>query len=203
VPSCAEGGVLGVLCASIGATQVTEAIKLLTGIGEPLVGRLQIYDALEMSWRQLSVRKDPHCAVCGENPTVTELIDYDEFCGAITDEAAEAVAGHTVGVQQLEAWLAERDSGTKDFVLIDVREKVERDINQIPGSILIPKGDFQTGAALAELPHDKQVVLYCKTGVRSAEVLALVHGAGLADAVHVGGGVSAWVRQIDPSQPPY
>ena len=148
------------LCASVGASQVTEAIKLLTGIGEPLIGRLQIYDALEMSWRQLSVRKDPQCAVCGENPTVTELIDYDEFCGAITDEAAQAVAGHTVGVQQLEAWLAERDSGTKDFVLIDVREKVERDINQIPGSILIPKGDFQTGAALAELPHDKQVVLY-------------------------------------------
>ena len=146
VPSCAEGGVLGVLCASIGATQVTEAIKLLAGIGEPLIGRLQIYDALEMSWRQLSVRKDPQCAVCGENPTVTELIDYDEFCGAITDEAAQAVAGHTVGVQQLEEWLVERDSGKKDFVLIDVREKVERDINQIPGSVLIPKGDFQTGA---------------------------------------------------------
>jgi adenylyltransferase/sulfurtransferase len=104
---------------------------------------------------------------------------------------------------QLEEWLAERESGKKDFVLIDVREKVERDINLIPGSILIPKGDFQTGAALADLPQDKQVVLYCKTGVRSAEVLALVHGAGLADAVHVGGGVSAWVRQIDPSQPAY
>ena len=101
VPSCAEGGVLGVLCASIGAIQVTEAIKLLAGIGEPLIGRLQIYDALEMSWRQLKVRKDPNCAICGENPTVTELIDYDDFCGAITDEAAEAVAGHTVGVQQL------------------------------------------------------------------------------------------------------
>src|SRR5512132_4684376 len=164
VTSCAEGGVLGVLCASVGATQVTEAIKLLIGIGEPLIGRLQIYDALEMSWRQLSVRKDPQCAVCGEGPTVTELIDYDEFCGAITDEAAEAVAGHTVGVQQLEEWLVERDSGNKDFVLIDVREKVERDINQIPGSVLVPKGDFQTGAALADLPHDKQVVLYCKTG---------------------------------------
>src|SRR5687768_14027683 len=203
VPSCAEGGVLGVLCASIGATQVTEAIKLLTGIGDPLIGRLQIYDALEMSWRQLNVRNDPQCAICGENPTVTELIDYDEFCGAITDEAAQAVAGHTVGVNQLEEWLAERESGKKDFVLIDVREKVERDINLIPGSVLIPKGYFQTGAALAVLPQDKQVVLYCKTGVRSAEVLALVHGAGLADAVHVGGGVSAWVRQIDPSQPAY
>ena len=203
VPSCAEGGVLGVLCASIGATQVTEAIKLLAGIGEPLIGRLQIYDALEMSWRQLKVRKDPDCAICGENPTVTELIDYDDFCGAITDEAASAVAGHTVGVRQLEEWLEQRESGKKDFVLIDVREKVERDINQIPGSILIPKGDFQTGEALSGLPQDKQVVLYCKTGVRSAEVLAIVQGAGLADAVHVGGGVSAWVNEIDPSQPAY
>jgi sulfur-carrier protein adenylyltransferase/sulfurtransferase len=203
VPSCAEGGVLGVLCASIGSVQVTEAIKLLAGIGEPLIGRLQIYDALEMGWRQLKVRKDPNCAICGEHPTVTELIDYDDFCGAITEEAAEAVAGHTVGVKQLEAWLTERAAGEKDFLLVDVREKVERDINQIPGSVLIPKGDFQTGEALAWLPQDKQVVLYCKTGVRSAEVLALVHGAGLADAVHVGGGVSAWVSQIDPSQPAY
>ncbi len=203
VPSCAEGGVLGVLCASIGSVQVTEAIKLLAGIGDPLIGRLQIYDALEMSWRQLKVHKDPSCAICGENPTVTELIDYDAFCGAITDEAAEAVAGHTVGVRQLEEWLADREAGDKDFLLVDVREKVERDINQIPGSVLIPKGDFQTGEALARLPQDKQVVLYCKTGVRSAEVLALVHGAGLVDAVHVGGGVSAWVSQIDPTQPGY
>ncbi len=203
VPSCAEGGVLGVLCASIGSVQVTEAIKLLAGIGDPLIGRLQIYDALEMSWRQLRVHKDPSCAICGENPTVTELIDYDAFCGAITDEAAEAVAGHTVGVRQLEEWLADREAGDKDFLLVDVREKVERDINQIPGSVLIPKGDFQTGEALARLPQDKQVVLYCKTGVRSAEVLALVHGAGLVDAVHVGGGVSAWVSQIDPTQPGY
>jgi sulfur-carrier protein adenylyltransferase/sulfurtransferase len=203
VPSCAEGGVLGVLCASIGSVQVTEAIKLLAGIGEPLIGRLQIYDALEMSWRQLKVRKDPNCAICGENPTVTELIDYDAFCGAITDEAAEAVAGHTVGVRQLEEWLTDRAAGDTAFLLVDVREKAERDINQIPGSVLIPKGNFQTGEALGQLPQDKQVVLYCKTGVRSAEVLALVHGAGLADAVHVGGGVSAWVSQIDPSQPAY
>ena len=203
VPSCAEGGVLGVLCASIGSVQVTEAIKLLVGIGEPLVGRLQIYDALEMDWRQLKIRKDPNCAICGENPTVTELIDYDAFCGELTDEAADAVAGHTMNVAQLNEWLTEREAGHKDFLLVDVREKVERDINQIPGSVLISKGDFQTGEALSKLPQDKQVVLYCKTGVRSAEVLAIVHGAGLADAVHVGGGVSAWVSQIDPSQPAY
>ena len=197
VPSCAEGGVLGVLCASIGSIMVTEAIKLITGIGEPLIGRLMVYDALEMSYRTLKLRKDPN----GE--PITGLIDYDSFCGAITDEAAEAAAGHTVGVKQLKSWLDERAEGQKDFVLIDVRESVERDINAIPGSVLIPKGDFQTGEALSQLPQDKQVVLYCKTGVRSSEVLAIVHGAGLADAVHVGGGVSAWVSEIDPSQPAY
>lgn len=197
VPSCAEGGVLGVLCASIGSIMVTEAIKLITGIGEPLIGRLMVYDALEMSYKTLKLRKDPN----GE--PITGLIDYDDFCGAITDEAAQAVAGHTVGVAQLEQWLKERDAGERDFWLVDVREQVERDINAIPGSVLIPKGDFQTGEALARLPQDKQVVFYCKTGVRSAEVLAIVHGAGLADAVHVGGGVSAWVNTIDPSQPAY
>jgi rhodanese-related sulfurtransferase len=106
-------------------------------------------------------------------------------------------------VQQLEDWLNAREQGEKDFVLIDVREKVERDINHIPGSVLIPKGDFQTGEALSQLPQDKQVVLYCKTGIRSAEVLAIVRGAGLDNAVHVGGGVSAWVTQIDTTQPAY
>jgi sulfur-carrier protein adenylyltransferase/sulfurtransferase len=197
VPSCAEGGVLGVLCASIGSIMVTEAIKLITGIGEPLIGRLMVYDALEMSYKTLKLRRDP----AGE--PITELIDYDDFCGAITDEAAEAVQGHTLTVKQLDEMLAERQSRERDFVLIDVREPVERDINLIPGSILIPKGDFQTGQALAGLPQDKQVVLYCKTGIRSAEVLAMVHDAGLADAMHVGGGVAAWVNQIDPTQASY
>jgi molybdopterin/thiamine biosynthesis adenylyltransferase/rhodanese-related sulfurtransferase len=203
VPSCAEGGVLGVLCASIGSVQVTEAIKLLTGIGEPLLGKLMLYDALEMSYRTLAVRKDPNCAICGENPTVTELIDYEDFCGAITDEAAEAVVDSTISVLQLEEWLKERSEGTRDFELIDVREPNEREINQIPGSVLIPKGDFQTGEALAKLPSDKPSVFYCKVGGRSAEVLAIAKGAGFADAVHVGGGVSAWVNQVDPSQPAY
>jgi adenylyltransferase/sulfurtransferase len=197
VPSCAEGGVLGVLCASIGSVMVTEAIKLITGIGDPLIGRLMVYDALEMSYKTLKLRKDP------EGEPITKLIDYDSFCGAITDEAADAAAGHTISVQQLEEWLNDREQGKKEFVLIDVREQVERDINAIPGSILMPKGDFQTGEALSKLPQDKQVVLYCKAGTRSAECLAIVHGAGLADAVHVGGGVSSWVNQIDPSQPAY
>ena len=203
VPSCAEGGVLGVLCASIGSIQVNEAIKLLTGIGDPLVGKLMIYDALEMEYRKLRVRKDPNCALCGENATVTGLIDYEAFCGAISEEAADAAAGSTISVVQLEAMLKERAEGTRDFVLVDVREANEYEINQIPGSVLIPKGEFLNGNALGELPQDKQVVLHCKSGVRSAEALAVLKGAGYADAVHVGGGVVAWVNQIDPSQPSY
>lgn len=203
VPSCAEGGVLGVLCASIGSIQVNEAIKLLVGIGEPAVGELVIYDALELSWRKLKVRKDPNCALCGENATVTGLIDYDTFCGAVSEEAADAAVGSTISVVQLEHMLKERDEGTRDFVLIDVREPNEYEINKIPGSVLIPKGEFLNGNALEQLPSDKQIVMHCKSGVRSAETLAIVKGAGYADAVHVGGGVAAWVNQIDPSQPSY
>jgi sulfur-carrier protein adenylyltransferase/sulfurtransferase len=203
VPSCAEGGVLGVLCASIGSIQVNEAIKLLTGVGDPLVGKLMIYDALEMEYRKLKVRKDPNCALCGENPTVTELIDYDTFCGAISDEAADAAADSTISVTTLEQWLKERENGERDFVLVDVREPNEYEINKIPGSVLIPKGEFLNGSAIEQLPQDKQVVLHCKSGVRSAEALAVVKGAGFADAVHVGGGVVAWVNQIDPAQPSY
>ena len=203
VPSCAEGGVLGVLCASIGSIQVNEAIKLLTGTGEPAVGKLVIYDALELEWRKLKVRKDPGCALCGENPTVTDLIDYDAFCGAISEEAADAAVDATISVSQLEQWLKERENGERDFVLVDVREPNEYEINKIPGSVLIPKGEFLNGNALAQLPSDKQVVLHCKSGVRSAEALAVVKGAGFGDAVHVGGGVVAWVSQIDPSQPSY
>jgi len=207
VPSCGEGGVLGVLCASIGSIQVNEAIKLLVGIGDPLVGKLMIYDALEMEYRKLKVRKDPNCALCGENPTVTELIDYEAFCGAISEEAADAAVDATISVTQLEQWLKERDNGERDFVLVDVREQNEYEINQIPGSVLIPKGEFLNGSAMSELSGltdgAKQVVLHCKSGVRSAEALAVLKGAGFADAVHVGGGVVAWVNQIDPSQPSY
>jgi adenylyltransferase/sulfurtransferase len=203
VPSCAEGGVLGVLCGSVGSIQVTEAIKLLTGVGEPLVGRLVVYDALEMSYRTVKVRKDPHCAVCGEHPTVTELIDYEAFCGAVSAEAAQAAVDSTISVLQLRDWLGERERGERDFVLVDVREPNEAEINAIPGAVLIPKGDFLTGEALGRLPQDRQVVFHCKVGGRSAEVLAIAKGAGFADAVHVGGGVSAWVSQVDPTQPSY
>ena len=196
VPSCAEGGVLGVLCASIGSIQATEAIKLLAGIGEPLLGRLMIYDALEMTYRQVRVRKDPDCAVCGEHTTVTELIDYEAFCGTIS---AEAARDSTISVHDLKAMM---DRG-EDFLLVDVREPNEYEIVRIPGSVLIPKGRILDGSALAELPQDKPIVLHCKVGTRSAEALAVLKGAGFADARHVGGGVSAWVNQIDPSLPEY
>ncbi len=203
VPSCAEGGVLGVLCASIGSIQVNEAIKLLIGIGDPAVGKLVIYDALELEWRTLKVRKDPNCALCGEHATVTGLIDYEAFCGAVSEEASEAAAGSTISVTTLEQMLKERAEGTRDFTLVDVREQNEYEINRIPGSVLVPKGEFLNGNAFEQLPQDQPVVLHCKTGVRSAEALAALKGAGYSDAVHVGGGVVAWVDQIDPSQPSY
>jgi len=199
VPSCAEGGVLGVLCASIGSIQVNEAIKVITGVGEPLAGRLMIYDALEMSYRAVRVRKDPECAICGKNPTITELIDYDAFCGAVSADAQLAASGSTITASQLKDML---DRG-EDIFLVDVREPNEYEIVSIPGAVLIPKDQFLTGAALERLPQDRQIVLHCKSGVRSAECLAVVQGAGYSDAVHVGGGVLAWVSQVDPSLPSY
>jgi molybdopterin/thiamine biosynthesis adenylyltransferase/rhodanese-related sulfurtransferase len=199
VPSCAEGGVLGVLCGSIGSIQVTEAIKLLTGVGESLAGRLMIYDALEMSYRTVRVRKDPECAICGKNPSITELIDYDAFCGAVSADAQEAASGSTISATDLKGMLDRDDN----IFLIDVREPNEYEIVSIPGATLIPKDQFLTGAALERLPQDKRIVLHCKSGARSAEALAIVQNAGFADAVHVGGGVLAWVSQVDPSLPTY
>jgi len=193
VPSCAEGGVLGVLCASIGSIMVTEAIKLITGIGEPLLGRLMVYDALEMSYKTIKVRKDPAGA------KITELIDYEEFCGVVSDEAQRAASGSTITATELKEML---DAG-KDPYLVDVREPVEYEIVKIPGGVLVPKDRILSGEALSELPQDRPLVLYCRTGVRSAEALAAVKAAGFRDAVHVQGGVTAWATQVDPSLPTY
>jgi adenylyltransferase/sulfurtransferase len=193
VPSCAEGGVLGVLCASIGSIMVTEAIKLITGIGETLLGRLMVYDALEMSYRTIKIRKDPN----GEK--ITELIDYDAFCGVVSEDARDAAAGHTITPLELK----QKIDAHENFLLVDVREPHEYEIVRIPGSVLIPKDRILSGVALAELPQDKPIVLHCKSGTRSAEALAALHQAGFADAVHVGGGVLAWAREIDPSLPTY
>jgi sulfur-carrier protein adenylyltransferase/sulfurtransferase len=200
VPSCAEGGVLGVLCASIGSIQVTEAIKLLTGIGEPLVGGLTVYDALEMSYRKIKVRKDPDCVLCGPNATLTDLLeDYEDFCGAVSVEAQEAVVDATITARELKEW---QDAG-KDFFLVDVREPAEYEIVRIPGATLIPKDEILSGEALSTLPQDRQIVLHCKSGVRSAEALAALKAAGFKDAVHVQGGVLSWIKQVDPSLPAY
>jgi len=202
VPSCAEGGVLGVLCASIGSIQVTEAIKLITGVGDSLLGRLMVYDAREMDYRQVTIRKDPNCAACGDTPTVTELIDYELFCGVTSDSAADAVQDFTISVHDLKAMLDERAAGSRDFVLVDVREPVEWSIVAIDGSEFIPKGEFLTGEAFEKLPQDKQVVLYCRSGGRSAKAHVAAKGAGF-DAIHVGGGINAWVSEFEPDKPTY
>ena len=200
VPSCAEGGVLGVLCASIGSIQTTEAIKLITGIGEPLIGQLMIYDALEMSYRKIKVRKDPKCPLCSEKPTQTALLpDYEAFCGVLSDAAEVAVKDSTISVSELKGKIDNKEN----FLLIDVREPSEFEIVRIPGSVLIPKQGFLDGSALAGLPQDKPIVLHCKSGVRSAECLAILKSAGFADATHVSGGVVAWAKQIDTSLPVY
>jgi adenylyltransferase/sulfurtransferase len=197
VPSCAEGGVLGVLCGTVGSVQVNEAIKVITGIGEPLVGSLLIYDALEMSWRKVRARKDPECALCGKNPTITELIDYDVFCGVVSEETHAALAGSTITAPQLKEMF---DRG-EDFLLLDIRERGEREIVAIEPSILIPPSELP--GRLNELPQDKPIVLYCRSGQRSADALALLKGAGFSTAKHVAGGVTAWAHQVDPSLPTY
>lgn len=193
VPSCAEGGVLGVLCASIGSVMGTEAVKLITGIGQPLLGRLMIYDALEMSYRTIGIRKDP------ATPAITELVDYDEFCGVVPVEAAAAAAGSTITPAELRELL---DSG-QPLALIDVREPGEWAINRIEGAQLVPQSTINTGEGLAKLPQDRISVLYCKTGVRSAQVLATLKKAGFADAVHLQGGIVAWAKQMQPDMVMY
>jgi molybdopterin/thiamine biosynthesis adenylyltransferase/rhodanese-related sulfurtransferase len=200
VPSCAEGGVLGVLCATIGSIQTTEAIKVITGIGEPMIGSLMIYDALDMSFRKIKVRKDPNCPLCGDNPTQRDLLpDYEAFCGVLSDAAEVAVKDSTISVSDLAAKIDTK----ADFYLVDVREPSEFEIVRIPSSHLIPKQGFLDGTVLATLPQDKPIILHCKSGVRSAECLAILKSAGFADATHVAGGVIAWAKQIDKSLPVY
>lgn len=191
VPSCAEGGVLGIVCASVASVMGTEAIKLITGIGESLLGRLMIYDALEMSYRTIQIRKDPTA------PAITGLADYEEFCGGAPADIT--AGGSAITPQELRALL---DSGTK-LALIDVREPVEWEINHIDGAQLIPQSSIDSGEGLAKLPHDRMPVLYCKTGVRSAEALAAVRKAGFSDAVHLQGGIVAWARQMQPDMVMY
>ena len=193
VPSCAEGGVLGIICASIASVMGTEAIKLITGIGESLLGRLMVYDALVMSYRTINIRKDP------ATPKITELIDYEELCGVVSDDVARAATGSTITPRELRELL---DSGKK-LALIDVREAAEWDIVHIDGAELIPQSLISSGEGLAKLPQDRMSVLYCKTGARSAQALAALKKAGFSDAVHLQGGIVAWAEQMQPDMVMY
>jgi sulfur-carrier protein adenylyltransferase/sulfurtransferase len=195
VPSCAEGGVLGIICASIASVMGTEAIKLITGIGESLLGRLMVYDALDMSYRTIAVRKEPSEAF---RPKITELVDYEQFCGVVPESKAD-VGDSGITPQELRDLL---DSGKK-LALIDVREPAEWDIVHIEGAQLIPQSSINSGEGLAKLPADRTPVLYCKTGVRSAAALAAVRKAGFADAVHLRGGIVAWAQQMQPDMTMY
>lgn len=195
VPSCAEGGVFGMLCAAVGSVMVTEAVKLITGVGESLLGRVLIFDALRTSWRELKVAKDPAAE------PITELVDYDLFCGVAPQQEPSTAA--SVDVAELDRMLKARDRGDVDFELIDVREPGEFELVRIPGSRLIPQGRILSGEALDELPRDKKLLLHCKLGGRSANVQQALLREGFEDVVNVDGGVLAWVREIEPEKPVY
>lgn len=203
VPSCAEGGVLGALCGTIGSLMVTEALKLITGIGDSLLGRVLVYDAAAMSIRTLTLPADPHRA------PVTELIDYDAFCGiapaqpAETGEADPATADGGAALTIDAAELERRRRSDHPPVLIDVREPVEWEIISIPDAIGIPVGRILAGPGLDEVPRDVPLVLYCKTGIRSAYALDAVRAAGFADAVHLAGGIVAWSAHVQPAAATY
>jgi adenylyltransferase/sulfurtransferase len=199
VPSCAEGGVLGILPGTIGVIQATETVKLILGIGEPLIGRLLLYDALGMSFREMKLRKDPNCPICGENPTVTELIDYQEFCGipqAIAQEVQVAEEIPEISVSELKEKL---DDGESVSVL-DVREPHEYEVANI-GARLIPLGELPE--RLIELNQNENFAIHCKTGGRSATAVKLLKDAGFQNVYNVKGGITAWSEEIDPSIPKY
>jgi len=202
VPSCAEGGVLGVLPGVVGTIQATEAIKLIMGIGEPLIGRFLIYDALRMKFRELKLKKDPDCPVCGTHPTVTELIDYEQFCGVAP--AAPEVAVNTANSNDTETDVRElkrKIDAKEDFFLLDVREPTEFQIGRIPGSTLIPLGEVPQ--RVNEIPRDKEIVVHCKMGARSATAAAFLRQQGYKNVKNLKGGILDWSDKIDPSVPKY
>lgn len=199
VPSCAEGGVLGILPGIIGLIQATEAVKLILGIGQTLVGRLLLYDALGMKFRELKLRKNPDCPVCGENRTITELIDYQEFCGMPHLEAPPEPVAATGDIEPAEV-KAKQDRGDR-FILVDVREVHEFQICRIPGSTLIPLGELQK--RLGELDPASEIVAHCKSGVRSAKAVDFLKQAGYKRVRNMKGGILAWSDKVDPSVPKY
>ena len=193
VPSCAEGGVLGILCAQIGSVMVNEAIKLITGTGRPLLGRLLVFNALDMSWREVRLRPDP------ERAPVTELIDYQSFCGLAPD--GEPAAVPSIGVAELARLLADRAAGRADFDLLDVREPGEHEIVSIDGADLVPRARILSGTVVPD--PGRTVYVHCKSGGRSAEVTAYLRDRGHEHAYNVSGGVLDWVREVEPHKPAY
>jgi len=199
VPSCAEGGVLGILPGVIGLVQATETVKLILGAGEPLAGRLLLYDALAMRFRELKLRKNPECPVCGDTPTVRELIDYHQFCGVPRQEAAPAAGASEWEIEAPE--LKAKMDGGERFVLIDVREPQEYRICRIPNSRLIPLGELPR--RVHELDTAEEIIAHCKSGVRSAKAVDFLRKAGFRKVKSLKGGILAWSEKVDPSVPKY
>lgn len=199
VPSCAEGGVLGILPGTVGTLQATETIKLILGIGEPLIGRLLRYDALGMRTKEYKLRKDPHCPVCGENPTVTELIDYNQFCGVVPEPKPTEVVAPEWQITPTE--LAARRAAGWDPLVVDVREPHEWEIAALPDSVFLPVGDV--ASRMHELDMSRDIVLVCRTGVRSARALEQLRSAGFDRLLNLTGGMHAWSDEVDPSVPKY
>jgi sulfur-carrier protein adenylyltransferase/sulfurtransferase len=199
VPSCAEGGVLGILPGLIGVVQATETVKLLLGAGRPLIGRLLLYDALDMSFREMKVRKNPNCPLCGPNPTITGLIDYQQFCGVRGAEPAAAATadGDAITPTELKALF---DRGERPFVL-DVRNPEEIAICRIAGSTVIPLPELAN--RLGELDRDVPMVVHCKSGARSAKAIGLMREAGFTRLKNLTGGILGWIKEVDPSLPSY
>ncbi len=198
VPSCAEGGVLGVLPGTIGTIQATEALKVLLGIGEPLIGKLLLYNALDMSFDFVKLKKNPNCRVCGPNADIKELIDYEEFCGVPSHDHEEGSAGANWDITVQE--LAERVK-TNHLKLVDVREPHELEISRLPNATNIPLG--QLAARLSELDSAEDMVLFCKSGARSTRALELLTSAGFKKVKNLKGGINAWAREVDTSLPIY
>jgi molybdopterin/thiamine biosynthesis adenylyltransferase/rhodanese-related sulfurtransferase/molybdopterin converting factor small subunit len=202
VPSCAEGGVLGILPGTIGLIQATETVKLILGIGEPLVGRLLLYDALGMKFRELKLRKNPECPVCGEHPTITKLIDYHQFCGVPQQTEAAPVQETKVNDGEIDVLeLKQKIDRGDDFVLIDVREPHEYKICNIPGAKLIPLGEFPKH--VGEFDPNADIVIHCRSGMRSAKACAVLRQNGFQHVRNVVGGILAWSDKVDPSVPKY
>src|SRR5438067_213323 len=199
VPSCAEGGVLGVLPGVVGCIQATETIKLILGAGEPLIGRFLIFDALRMKFRELKLKKDPDCPVCGTHPTVTKLIDYEQFCGVQSATQEAPMSGNTTEISAVD-FKKRLDRGDK-LTIVDVREPHEYQINRIPGSTLIPLGDIPK--RYVELDPSDEIVVHCKMGGRSAKAADFLRSKGYTNVLNLMGGVLDWIDKVDPSQPKY